>query len=52
MQQHYQNIFGMDRDPSDADLLAAIAETVGYTERDTSCELHWSLQFIRVRKPH
>ena len=48
MLQFCRTLFGLDRNPSDADLLAGINDTVGYHTDDRGAHLNWSLMFIRA----
>ena len=41
-------LFGMDRRPSDSELLAEIARTTGYDRSADGCRLHWELLFVRA----
>lgn len=43
-----RTLFGMDRNPSDEDLLADIDDTVGYVEDRRGAHLNWSLLFLRA----
>lgn len=41
-------LFGMDRQPTDGDLLYGIKQTVGFRETAQGCELNWELMFVRA----
>jgi len=50
MLEFCRTLFCMDLEPSDDELLHAIQQSVGYSETEHECHLHWALFFIRAVK--